>query len=385
VSALRLAVIGVGALTLRGILPHLSEDDVKDRVRLEALCDPVVERAEAAAAQYGIRAAFASVEQLLAEADVDAVTVASPIGLHYAHARAALEAGKHVHVNKTMTTTVREADELITLAQRRQLCLIASPGEVLRPQVTRTRELIETGAIGSLAWALCGGAVGEYHQDEPERRNAVGGVPIDPSWYFRSPGGGPLYDMTVYALHQLTSILGPALAVVALSGIRVREREFLGARIPTEADDNTILLLDFGDGLLAVAYGTAAGRHSDQFGAGLYFGTRGTIDGLLLNGEPFDFPGRELLGGAPPSDRRAQMRVLPHVVGVHDYLDESHVFEDIMQLVDLVLDGTPTAVTAEHARHVIDIIESGYRSARTGTRQELTTSFEFAPAEVVHL
>jgi predicted dehydrogenase len=385
VSALRLAVIGVGALTLRGILPHLSEDDVKDRVRLEALCDPVVERAEAAAAQYGIRAAFASVEQLLAEADVDAVTVASPIGLHYAHARAALEAGKHVHVNKTMTTTVREADELITLAQRRQLCLIASPGEVLRPQVTRTRELIETGAIGSLAWALCGGAVGEYHQDEPERRNAVGGVPIDPSWYFRSPGGGPLYDMTVYALHQLTSILGPALAVVALSGIRVREREFLGARIPTEADDNTILLLDFGDGLLAVAYGTAAGRHSDQFGAGLYFGTRGTIDGLLLNGEPFDFPGRELLGGAPPSDRRAQMRVLPHVVGVHDYLDESHVFEDIMQLVDLVLDGTPTAVTAEHARHVIDIIESGYRSARTGTRQELTTSFEFAPAAVVHL
>jgi predicted dehydrogenase len=104
-----------------------------------------------------------------------------------------------------------------------------------------------------------------------------------------------------------------------------------------------------------------------------------------LNGEPFDFPGRELLGGAPPSDRRAQMRVLPHVVGVHGYLDESHVFEDIMQLVDSVLDERPTAVTAEHARHVIDIIESGYRSARTGARQELTTSFDLAPPEVVHL
>jgi predicted dehydrogenase len=385
VSPLRMGVIGVGVLTLRGLLPHLSADDVEDRVRIDALCDPVLERAEAAAARYGIPAVFASVEQLLAEADVDAVTVASPIGLHYRHARAALEAGKHVHVNKTMTTTVREADELIALAEQRELCLVASPGEVLRPQVTRTRELIATGAIGALAWALCGCSFGEYHEDEPERRAAEAGPPIDPAWYFRNPGGGPLYDMTVYALHQLTSVLGPAQAVVALSGVRIPERDFLGATIETEADDNTILLLDFGDGLLAVAYGTAAGRHSDQFGAGVYFGTRGTIDGLLLNGEPFEFPGRELVEGAPPSDRIAQMRVLPHVVGAHRDMDEAHVFEDVMQLVDSVLDGTPTPVTAEHARHVIDIIESGYRAARTGTRQALRTSFALAPLEVAQL
>jgi predicted dehydrogenase len=381
---LRIGVIGVGALTLRGILPHLTQDDVIDRARVVALCDPVLARAEAAAARYGVPRAFARVNEMLAE-EIDAVTVASPIGLHYEHCRAALEAGKHVHANKTMTTTVGEADELIALAEERDLRLVASPGEVLRPQVMRTRELIETGAIGQLTWALCGRALGNYHEDEIERRDTPGGAPIYPAWYFRRPGGGPMYDMTVYALHQLTSILGPAQAVVALSGIRVREREFLGAEIPTEADDNTILLLDFGDGLLAVAYGTAAGTHSDQLAAALFFGTRGTIDGLLLNGEPFDFPGRELTAGAPPSDWNAQMRVLPHVVGGHRYLGESHVFEDIMQLVDSVLDATPTPVTAEHARHVIDIIESAYRAARTGTRQELTTSFDLAPSGVVQL
>jgi predicted dehydrogenase len=381
VDPLRIGVIGVGALTLRGILPHLSEDDVRDRVTVAALCDPVLERAEAAAVRYGVPAAFASVEELLAKAEIDAVTVASPIGLHFEHCRAALEAEKHVHVNKTMTTTVDEADELIALAAERDLCIVASPGEILRPQVTRTRELIERGTIGELSWVLCGGAFGEYHEDETVRRNADGGS-IDPTWYFRSPGGGPMYDMTVYALHQLTSVLGPALAVVALSGVRVREREFLGARIPTEADDNTIVLLDFGDGLYAVAYGTAAGSHTDQFAAGIYFGTRGTIEGLLLNGEPFEFPGRELMDGSP-SDRNAQMRVLPHVRGRHREMDESHVFEDVMQLVDWVLDGTRTPVTAEHARHVIDIIESAYRSARTGTRQELTTSFDHAPLGVV--
>ncbi len=363
---LRIGVIGVGALTLRGILPHLSQDDVKDRVRLAALCDPVRERAQAAAAQYGVPHAFASVDEMLAEAEIDAVTVASPIGLHYAHCRAALEAGKHVHANKTMTTAVGEADELIALAEEHDLRIVASPGEVLRTHVPRTRELIESGAIGVLSWALCGSAFGEYHEDEPERRAAPGGTPIDPAWYFRKPGGGPMYDMTVYGLHQLTSILGPAQAVIALSGIRVREREFLGGRIATEADDNTILVLDFGDGLFAVAYGTAAGRHSDQFAAGLYFGTRGTIDGVLLNGEPF-----------------TEMGDLPHVVGNHRGMDESHVFEDIMQLVDWVLDGTPTPVTAEHARHVIDIIESGYRSAETGARQELTTSFDLSLLRVM--
>ena len=374
---LRLGVIGVGALALRGILPHLSQDDVNDRVRVFALCDPVLDRAEAAADRYGVPRTFPSVAEMLRETDLDAVTVASPIGLHFEHSRAALEADVHVHVNKTMTTTVSEADELIQLSERRNLCLVASPGEVLLPQVTRTRELIESGAIGELVWAICGSAFGDYHEDEPERREAS----IDPAWYFRRPGGGPMYDMTVYALHQLTSVLGPARGVVGLSGIRIREREFLGTSIATEADDNTILLLDFGEGLFAIAYGTAAGTHSDQFPAALYLGTNGAIDGLLLNSEPFDFPRDDLTAGAPRR-RRPHMNVLPHVVGDHRGIDESHIFEDIMQLVDWILDGTPTPVTAEHARHVIDIIESGYRSAETGRRQELTTSFELAPLGV---
>jgi predicted dehydrogenase len=302
---------------------------------------------------------------LLAIDAIEAVYVcATPESTHYPMAKAALEAGKHVFLEKPIALALWEADELIAIAGERGLRVVASPGEVLRPQVTRTRELIETGAIGRLSWVLCGGAFGSYHEDEPERLAAPGGAPIDPAWYFRNPGGGPMYDITVYSLHQLTSVLGPAKAVTALSGIRVEEREFLGSRIATEADDNTIALLDFGDGVYAVVYGTAAGRHSDQFAAGLYFGTRGTIDGVLLNGEPFDF-------AADP-----RMRVLPHVVGAHRELDEAHVFEDIMQLVDWVVDGLPTPVTAEHARHVIDIIESGYRSARTGSRQELATSFD---------
>jgi predicted dehydrogenase len=270
-----------------------------------------------------------------------------------------------------MTTTVAEADELIGIAQRKGLKIVASPGEVLRPHVQQIRKLIADGALGRLAWAICGAAFGTYHEQESVRQGSDVLSNIDPSWYFRKPGGGPLYDMTVYAMHGLTTVLGPAKRVTALSGVRVGEREFRGAMVPTDADDNTLMLLDFGDNLFAMVYGTAAGRITEGFGANFY-GTKGSIVGLTLNGEPFEYPGRDL---AMQGGRSGNSWLLPHVVGAHRELQEMHVYEDVMQLVDWVNEGKTSPVTAEHARHVIDIIESAYRAAETGQTQELRTTF----------
>ena len=72
--------------------------------------------------------------------------------------------------------------------------------------------------------------------------------------------------MTVYALHQLTSVLGPA-QVTAMSGSAIAERSWQGRPVETEVDDNTILLLHFPGGTFAVAHGTAAGWTTQQFGA----------------------------------------------------------------------------------------------------------------------
>ena len=184
-----------------------------------------------------------------------------------------------------------------------------------------------------------------------------------------------MYDMTVYGLHQLTGVLGPARRVTALSGVRIPERIFRERVIRTDADDNTVVLIDFGEGLVAVAYGAAAGGPVQQFGMGIYYGERGSIDGLLLNGTPFDFDGRAETLSSPLGDQDAQNRLLPHVVGAHRDIGEAHVFEDIIQLVDWIREGRPSPVTAAHARHVIDIIESGYRAAITGETQDLRTTF----------
>lgn len=369
----RIGVVGAGVIAIRGILPHLSQADVQDRVRLQAVVDPVPGRAEAAAQRFGVTRAYTDYAELLADPEVHAVTIASPIGLHAEQGRQALDAGKHIHFNKTMTTTVAEANELIDLAARKTLRIVASPGEMLRPHNQQVKQLIADGAIGALAWAACGTAPGRYHQEEPERQGDGVLANVDPSWYFRKPGGGPLYDTTVYALHALTGILGPALRVTALSGVRITEREFRGQLMPTDADDSTLMLLDFGANLFVLVYGTPIGSLTRGF-SGSYFGTGGSIIGLELNGQPFDYPGRDRAAQHPDGVSAGNQWLLPHVVGPHRDIMEQHVYEDVMQLVDWIRDGKPTIVTAEHARHVIDIIESAYRSAETGRVQDLTTT-----------
>lgn len=365
----RLGIIGAGSIALRGHFPHLTMADVKDRVTITAVCDPVVERAQAAAAKFAVPHAFETAEQLLDSGACDAVSICSPIGVHYEQGMAAIERGVHVHFNKAMTTTKAEADNVINAAKQKGVKLVASPGEMLRPKHQKVKQLIEAGAIGRLTWAVTGAAFGTYHENENSVR--AGDDPltnINPAWYFRKPGGGPLYDMTVYGLHAMTGILGPAKRVTAFSGVRVHERPFKDQLLPTDMDDNTLMVLDFGDAFFGFVYGVAAGglRGVDR---PCIMGVDGTINGGKLNGEPFDYPGRDL------DEQFGINGSVKYGENGHNQMTEAHVFADVMELVHWVRDDVPSIVTAEHARHVIEIFDMAYRSAETGRAQELTTTF----------
>lgn len=368
-SPIGMGVVGAGSIGIRGALEHLRLPDVQDRVTLAAVCDPVAGRAQAAADKYGVKRAYDTLEDLLQDDDVDAVTLCSPIGLHFEQGMKAVRAGKHVHFNKTMTVTAGEATQIIDEAKARNVKLVASPGQMLRPTNQAIRRFLQDGGLGRLSWAATGAAFGNYHEQEGVRTGSDVLSNVNPAWYWRKPGGGPLYDMTVYGLHALTGILGPARRVTAMSGVAIKEREFQGKMYPSDADDNTLITLDFGDSLFALVYGTFAGMMT-PFGAATFMGTKGTLVGDSLNGKPFEFPGRDevlKLGG--------DIAALPHVVGPHRDMEEAHVFEDVMQLVDLAREGTPTLATAEHARHVIEIFEAALRSSETGQTQTLTTTF----------
>lgn len=365
-----IGVVGAGSIGIRGALQHLCLPDVQDRATLAAVCDPVPGRAQAAADKYGVARAYENYEEILADPNVQAITLCSPIGLHYEQGLQAIQAGKHIHFNKTITTTASEAGRLIEEAAAKGVKLVASPGQMLRPHNRRIRKLIQEGALGKLAWAATGAAFGAYHEQEGVRTGEDVLSNVNPAWYWRKPGGGPLYDMTVYGLHTLTGVLGPARQVTAMSGVGIREREYKGEVYPCDADDNSLLLLDFGDACFAFVYGTFAGTLT-QFGQPDFYGQKGSIVGMNLNGKPLDYPGREVAESSPQGDNA----LLPHVVGKHRELAEAHVYEDVMQMVDWVREGVPTVSTAEHARHVVEIIEAGYRAAETGRTQTLSTTF----------
>ena len=376
-SKIGLGIVGGGTIAQR-VLRHLVQPDVAERVSLTAICDPVADRARAAAEKFGIARWFSGYQELLACDEVDAVTIASPINFHFEQVRQALLASKHVHCNKAMATTGAEAKELTRLAREHNLRLVPSPGEMLRPHNQYIKEVIHRGGIGTLCWAVCGAAFGNYHEDESERQGNDVLSNVDPSWYFRKPGGGPLYDMTAYSLTALTGVLGSVLRVTALSGTRIKEREFRGKMVTCDADDNTVMLLDFGENLFAFVYGTASGRVTQGF-SGSYFGTRGSIIGLTINGEPLDYPGADIArqaAGASGDANLGNQWLLPHINELHRDLPEQHVFEDVMQLIDLIADGKPSPVTPEHATHVIDIIEAAYRASSTGQTQVLTTTLK---------
>ncbi|MFM7679615.1 MAG: Gfo/Idh/MocA family oxidoreductase [Roseiflexaceae bacterium] len=78
----KIGVVGAGSVAQRGIMPHLSMSDIADRVTLQAVCDPAPGRADAAAEKFSIAQAFTDYDAFLADADVDMISLATPIGMH---------------------------------------------------------------------------------------------------------------------------------------------------------------------------------------------------------------------------------------------------------------------------------------------------------------
>jgi len=378
---LGMGVVGCGAIGINAAFEHLNLPDVQDRVRIVAACDPVPGRARAAAEKYGVPAHYLTLDELLADPNVDAVTICSPIGLHYEQGMSAIAAGKHVHFNKTMCTTAREADDLIQAAAEKDVRLVASPGQMLRPALRRLRGIVARGGMGTLIWAAAPCAVSHYHTQEKVRSAYGDSAPIDPSWYYRKPAGGPMYDVAVYALHSLTGLVGPARRVTAMSGLAVREREFNGRTIQCDMDDNTFILVDFGESFFGFVGGTVLGTVTKGQHTPTVFGTGGTIEGTVYTPKKATGGNRTFGDDGEPQDMAREGDHQPHVLGPHAAMKESHVFEDIMQLVDWVRESRPSIAGAEHARHVIEIIEAGYRSAQTGRVQELRTTFDPLPVD----
>ncbi|MDO4321399.1 MAG: Gfo/Idh/MocA family oxidoreductase [Lachnospiraceae bacterium] len=358
-----LGIVGGGAIARR-ILAHLDQEDVKDKVFLAAICDPAPGRAQEIAETFHIARWYLSLEEMLADSEVDAVTLCTPIGLHFQQGIQAIEAGKHVHFNKTMAVTTKEVDMLVEAAQKKGVKLAASPGNMLWPFNQRKRKYILEGKLGKVVWASgCSGNSATYHLNEGERRNTGNASHnVNPAWYFQKNGGGPLYDSTIYAIHSITGVLGPAKSVLAVSKKMRESFIFNGIEINNEMDDFIVMILEFEGGAHGIIYAIPTEEPEALGGQfGVFYGLDGYIDRVGLNGE---------MNLKYEGDR------MPHHFGEHGKLWECHVYEDVMQLVSWILeDGEEPLCSVSHAKHAIEIIEACYESIRIGTAVPLKTTF----------
>jgi predicted dehydrogenase len=146
-SKVKCGVIGAGWWATYAHIPALL---AHPHAELVAIQKRDAEQACKVAADFSVPHACTTVEELLAVKDLAAVVVSSSPNLHYAHALAALQAGKHVLIEKPMTITVAQASELVLLARSRSLQLVISCPWHYTSHASAARGLIQSGAIGSV-------------------------------------------------------------------------------------------------------------------------------------------------------------------------------------------------------------------------------------------
>jgi len=139
--------VGLAGLGYWG--PNLARnfDDLAD---LAWLCDLSPELQERFTSRYPQSRMTAAFDEMLADPELEAIVIATPVVTHYELAKRALEAGKHVFVEKPPALTAAEAEDLATTAEERDL--VCMPGHLLlyHPAVKKVKELISSGELGEV-------------------------------------------------------------------------------------------------------------------------------------------------------------------------------------------------------------------------------------------
>lgn len=189
---IRYGIIGFGRFAERAIAPAIQSSTNSELVALQKRSGAA---AKEKAAAYGVRLAFQSVDELVAHPDIDAVFIVSANALHCPETLAAAKAGKHVLVEKPMALNCGEAEMMIEACANHGVKLQVGHMVRLSPVVARIREIIASGALGSIAYARA-----EFMYDG---RMSKRGWLLDRA----VAGGGPVFDIGVHCLDTLRYVL----------------------------------------------------------------------------------------------------------------------------------------------------------------------------------
>lgn len=357
------AIIGCGSVSGNRYFPNVG---AMTKGQLVSVCDNVEARAKYRAEEFGIPY-YTKLDDMLTKTDFDLLVNLTNIQNHFSTSLKALKNGKHIYTQKPMTVTTEEATTLINEAAKRNLKLVAEAADPISPVNRIIRKLLGDGVIGKVVWirATCthwGPAI-------------IDNYPTDPSWFYKK-GAGPR-DPGIERLHALTALLGPAQRVTAMSGINqpevtIRGGPYNGKHIKVEEDDVTLLTLDFGNSIFAMLDMAWVNQRAIRTPIMEIYGQKGVIC-HLSGGSPKDLDFvLELYRDEPERGIRGWTKIDP-IPPLQP--DPPPAVAGLVHAIDCIIEDEKPTLSGEHARHCIEITEKAIVAARTGTTQELETTF----------
>jgi predicted dehydrogenase len=326
-----------------------------------ACADIDMARAHARATEFGVPRAC-TVEELLADPEIQIVVNLTIPKAHTDVNLMALDAGKHVYVEKPLAVTRKDGARALAAARERGRLLGCAPDTFLGGGIQTCRKLIDDGVIGepvaATAFMTCHGHE-SWHPD--------------PEFYYQA-GGGPMLDMGPYYLTALVNLIGPIRRVTGSTRVTFPERVITsqpkhGTHITVEVPTHVAGVMDFENG----AVGTII-TSFDVWAANLprieVYGSEGS----LSVPDPNTFGGRVQVRGA--ADKEWRDVPLSHSDSVGRGIG-------VADMAYALTYGRPHRASGALAFHVLDVMEAFEDGSQTGRHVELTSGTDPATGQSV--
>jgi len=401
----KVGIVGCGVVATAYYLPYLMR---MPEAEITAVCDIYEERTAACVRLFGAREQYRDYYEMIRRSDIDAVFILTGPGTHVPFTLAAVEAGKHVLLQKPMALTLDDANAITAAVRKTGVKALIEPSQnsPLEPAYASLRALLDTGVLGVPYWfTLIPNSPSTYHP-------SLGGNPYGAGAFFTEDSGGILFDFP-YAPSQIVTLLGSCKSVMGTSAISVPDRyivpeekynEFLAQatdpdnanywdvvvnlpkteHVITGAPDNVFSLYEMANGWSGVFH---AGRPFHPVPKGFMGGLHiyGSEGNLFMGGGHFASiisTRRDLL---PSVDTDGWHRI--PVTGDPSktpwprptYGGFNYYHASTQHLVDCILQDRDPLLNVEWGRHITEMMYGAVVSARTGRRYEMTTVLDGPP------
>lgn len=349
-SPARVGIIGAG--TISAI--YLENSKKFDAFDIVAIADVRVDGAQKRADEFGVAKAY-SVDEILADPDVDIVINLTPHRAHGDVGLQVLNAGKHVYNEKPLSVHREQGKQMLAIAKERGLRVGGAPDTFFGGAWQTARALIDQGVIGEPI-----GAFANLHsRPSPNPKRAIGGAKAQAgytSFYatdYYAFGGGAIFDRGPYYLNALIHLLGPFTEVASLSRATWPTRQHGDRTLQVDVPTHATASMAFASGAICTMV-----MSNDVYETGLphieVYGSEGSLRCI----DPNNFGGELWL-------RRPEERELERVEMTYGYRENSRGV-GVADLSRAIANDRPQRAHGDMAYHVVDVINSVIEASDQG-------------------